>query len=525
MSWTPPPDSGMLPLAGERQLAAARSVDWPRYVIGLGLFGYGVLIIAAMGTGSFALIVPIPLIPVLAFVAYRLGLEVAERDRDPAMARFVFAAFWAKMLGTLIRSLVVSQVYDNRSDSLDYHEWGKFFAPQFRGFDFSNIVSWSGTEFMRTMTGFVYAFTGASQVSGAIVFSFLSFLGLLLMWRAFRRTVPTGLGYRYGVLVLFLPSMLYWPSAIGKEGWAIFCLGLASYGVARVLTRSIPLGLVIIGAGIFGVSLVRPHVALTIFSGVALAAALGKSQRPGVKTSALRLVLFGALVVLGLVLASSTAEFFGVPSLNQETGNEILNEAEGRTSEAGSAFSPVRMSNPANVPLAIVTVLFRPFPFEASSAVSAASSIEGVALFGLMCVSWRRLLSVPRCMRNQPYVAYCIGILITFIYAFSSFSNFGILARQRVQVLPFFLALACLPVWQREGVISTEEAMAGRDESRPASLDDTIAPDPYPAEPQPTDWRSPSDAGTHDPYGDADFGLDPYRRFRENPDQYRPDDA
>jgi hypothetical protein len=35
-----------------------------------------------------------------------------------------------------------------------------------------------------------------------------------------------------------------------------------------------------------------------------------------------------------------------------------------------------------------------------------------------------------------------------FIYGFSSFANFGILTRQRVQVLPFVVVLLCLPKWE-----------------------------------------------------------------------------
>ncbi len=500
-----------LPLGYARALAAVRPIQWPRYVIGAGAIVYGLLIVAAVGTGSFELLDAVPLIPVLAFISFRLGRSIAERDRDPAMVQFVLAAFSAKMIGTLVRSLVVSLVYDNRSDSLDYHQWGKFFAPSFRGFDFSDIVSWSGTEFMRTATGFVYSFTGASQLSGALVFSFLSFIGLLLLWRAFLRAVPNGLGRRYGILVLFLPSFLYWPSALGKEGWAIFCLGLASYGVARAMTRSIGVGVLCVSVGLFGVTLLRPHVALTIFSGILLAAACGKSQAPGTKSSALRLVLFGVLAVILTFLASSTASFFGVPSLNQETINETLNNAEGRTSEAGSSFTPVTMSNPANFPIALFTVFFRPLPIEASSGIAAASALEGVFLMGLVWTSRRRLRSLFRCMRNQPYTAYCVGTILTFVYAFSAFSNFGILARQRCQVLPFFLALLCLPEWKREGIISTEAALEGRDEAPIETRPGTA--DPYPHVP------ADSTAST-DPYSEADFGFDPYERFRDPSTQH-----
>ena len=40
----------------------------------------------------------------------------------------------------------------------------------------------------------------------------------------------------------------------------------------------------------------------------------------------------------------------------------------------------------------------------------------------------------------------CLPYILLFVIGFANFGNFGILARQRVQVYPFVLALLCLPV-------------------------------------------------------------------------------
>ncbi len=418
------------------------------------------------------------------------------------MVQFVLAAFWAKMIGALVRAAVVAWVYGNRSDALDYHRFGQSLASEFRVFNFSRAPSLSGTDFMRTFTGVIYSFTGASKVSGAIVMSFLSFLGLVLLWRAFRLAVPDGAHHRYALLVLFLPSLLYWPSALGKEAFAILCLGVCAYGVARVTNGHLAFGSLTFALGLTGLTMLRPHVSLTVFAGVALAGFVGKSRRPGGASGILRIGLFGVLLVMAVFLASSTESFFGVESLNQETVNQVLREAEGQTSEAGSSFAPVNMTtNPALAPLAFATVFYRPFPFEASSVVAAASALEGVFLIWLTWASRSRLRSMFRSMRRQPYIAFCVGIVFTFVYAFSAFSNFGILARQRCQVLPFFLALLCLPEWRREGIIEVEEAVAGRDTA--PTIEEAPAPDPY--------------GGDHEVHGPP---PDPYDRFVDDRDPY-----
>ena len=152
-----------------------------------------------------------------------------------------------------------------------------------------------------------------------------------------------------------------------------------------------------------------------------------------------------------IVLISQTEKFLGVETLNQETVNSELAAAEGRTDEAGSSFTPVRVNTPLDLPYATITVLFRPFPWETHNGQTLVTSFEGVFLIVLTIRGWRRLRSIPRSLRREPYVAYCLGITLTFVYAFSSFSNFGILARQRCQVMPFFLVLICLEQYREEG--------------------------------------------------------------------------
>ncbi|MGZ4796489.1 MAG: hypothetical protein ACXV8T_11390 [Acidimicrobiia bacterium] len=517
MSSPPLSDPDQLPLASQAALMAPQEAQWPRVVMGAGAVVYGLMIVFAVGSGTFELVEAIPLIPILAWATQRMARRIARADDDPSVVPFLMAAFSAKLLGTLLRAAVVAWYYNNRSDALDYHRYGQAFATQFRSFDFSGVKSLSGTDFMRTFTGFIYTFTGSSQVSGAIVMSFLSFLGGVLLWRGFRLAVPDGLTRRFALLVLFLPSLLYWPSALGKEGWAMFCLGLASYGVARVTTGSIPSGVLYFALGLVGVGMLRPHVALTMFCGVALAGLVGKSRRPGGTSGVLRIVLFGVLLIAGFVLASSTAEFFGVPSLTTETVNQTLANAEGRTSEAGSSFTPVNVSsNPALFPVAVVTVLFRPLPFEVSNVVAGASAFEGVFLIWLTWKARRRLMAVPRYMRRAPFIAYCVGITFTFIYAFSAFSNFGILARQRCQVLPFYLALLCLPEWRREGVISAQDAVAQRDAPTAPVAEVTVV-DPYASSPTSSDPYAQEpmpDAPVERPGPYPGDDWDPYARFR-----------
>ena len=65
-------------------------------------------------------------------------------------------------------------------------------------------------------------------------------------------------------------------------------------------------------------------------------------------------------------------------------------------------------------------------------------------------MSWRRLLSIPRRLRDDPYVAYALSIVLMLIFVLGTIGNFGILARQRSQVMPFVFVLLCVAVMARK---------------------------------------------------------------------------
>ena len=50
-------------------------------------------------------------------------------------------------------------------------------------------------------------------------------------------------------MIFFLPSLLFWPSGIGKEAWMTLGLGLASYGAARLLVHK-PGGFPVLALGL-----------------------------------------------------------------------------------------------------------------------------------------------------------------------------------------------------------------------------------------------------------------------------------
>jgi hypothetical protein len=386
--------------------------------------------------------------PVLLILSVPLANRAARHDGD-AIGRIIMIAATIKVLpAPLLRYWMAFSLYGGESDAARYHIAGTLLAPQFRHGIYGGLGQISGTRFLEILTGQVYALTGPTRLGGFMMFSWLSFLGLYLFYRAFRTAYPDGDGHRYALLVFFFPTLLFWPSSIGKDAFMVLVLGAAALGAAQLLTGRLR-GLVWLGLGLWGAAVVRPHMALIAAAGLVVAAPLAV-LRGGQHGARKRGRLGGAVVVLALLVAGPTLigvteRFFGLQALDAQTTQEQLDETTQRSGIGHSKFTGVSPNNPVGFVISGVTVLFRPFPFESRNALSILTSLEGLALLAFTVLSVRRLARLPLELLRRPYAAFAAVYTFAFIYAFSSIVNFGILARQRSQLLPVLFVVLCIP--------------------------------------------------------------------------------
>jgi hypothetical protein len=430
-----------------------RHTTTPVSVVGIALLGLalsGLLLVALLWTltnADYDVSGAVIIAPILLLLTLPLARHVARIDGDPVMVRIIMLALVLKLLAAVVRYLVAFEVYDGSADAAVYIREGGLYADQIRQGNLTYVQGSGGsdgTHFIRQVTGYVFAVTGTTAIGGFLVFSWLSFWGLYFFYRAFRIGVPQGDHRRYAMLLFFLPSLLYWPSSIGKEAWMMLTLGLAAYGAARLLMH-LPGGYAALGLGLAGSALVRPHMTVLLGVGPGAGFILRRSETPSVFRS---LAKAGGIVIIAVALLSAieaTEERFDVQGEGIAGAEAVIDRTAEQTSKGGSEFETQRPTSVVDVPVAVFTVLFRPLPHEAHNAQALLTSFEGLFLLGLFVVSWRRLRSLPRTAWNVPYVTLATVYSLLFMLAFSSFGNFGILARQRAQLLPLALVVLALP--------------------------------------------------------------------------------
>jgi len=410
--------------------------------------------------------------PVLLAISYPLLRRLFTGDRADLLPLAVLGLL-VKFAGAGVRYWISYNAYLGYTDSTNYHRVGAAIAARARAGEMGPlefIPHGLGTRFIEQLTGFVYTFAGSSRVGGSLVFATLSFWGSVFYLLAGITAVP-GLRRRwYAVLVFFAPTLVYWPSSVGKEAWMSFALGLGTYGTALLIARSHGRlrAFVIASAGFVGAAFVRPHVAAmwVAGAGVALAVALvarqrhrprrlsfaGLPYRSGDRGDVASLG-FGLLVaVLGLVVvASVTLRYLDPMSGDDASGGftervtRIFDETQRRSTEGGSTITPVVIEDPTDWPAAVVSTLARPYPWEVDDLPSLLPGVEMVILVGLGVWSARRIVTLPRQFADAPFLLMVVCATFMFGLAFSSIANLGILTRQRSLVLPFGALLICVP--------------------------------------------------------------------------------
>jgi hypothetical protein len=441
---------------GDRPAARARP-HGPRFdatVAFLAASAYLAMLAWGMANLSFDIWGAMVVGPVLVAISAPLLAAAIRREADPRMAKIIVTAFVVKMLGALVRYAVTFEVYAGRADAGGYHGSGRRLAEAFWDGNWATVYAaevpkMGGTEFMRLVTGAVYIGTGPTKLGGFLVFSWLGFWGLYWFYRAFRVGFPEGDHRRYALLLFFLPSLLYWPSSIGKEAWMLCTLGLTAYGVALIL-RYRTRGYLVLFLGLAATAAVRPHVSLLVFAALFIAYLLRRRSWHDSATGLLgRLGGLAVLTLVGGLVLVQAASYFNIEDVKPGSVDTVLDRTEGQSGTGGSQYEVSRPKSPAEYPEAVMTVLFRPYPWEAGNAQAMVAALEGTLLALVFVLSIPRLVRLPRLLVTTPYVTFAAAYTAMFIFAFSSVGNFGIITRQRTQVFPLVLVLLAIPLAER----------------------------------------------------------------------------
>lgn len=397
--------------------------------------------------------------PVLGLVGVWFLFRLFRGSQRPVAVILAWGLL-AKLGGALARYWIGFETYGGSIDAQRYHEHALELTTRIRSGEesvWAALPRGTGTPFLENLTGFVYTFSGSSKLGGFLIFAFLGYVGVAFFVKAALVAVPGMAARRYAVLCAVAPSLVYWPSSIGKEAWMLLCLGLGTFGLAALFARrAFVISMAFVVAGFAGAAAVRPHMVAIWLAGVfpALLVTLMRGRGTGARRGGAldRVLIVGVIAVAAVALGAmsrvtlSYLDFADDTAATPDNITSVLAETTRRTAQAGSNFVPPAVESVTDWPYASLRTLTRPLLIESRTALQLVTSLELTLLFGLFLLWWRRVKQLPWAMVTIPYVAFAMSTLFLVGLAFSSFANLGVLARQKSLVFPFLLLIPCLPV-------------------------------------------------------------------------------
>jgi len=366
-----------------------------------------------------------------------VALVTFTRHLPKRVRTVVVVAGLLRIPAGLARLEIARQVYRS-GDYIKYVRYGWEHAVALRDGSLRTMELWLfgdgnvwGTKFVEALSGLCLAIVGPSIHAEFVVFSMAGFVGLFLVVDAIMRTMNVERDPRAYVVALFFPSVIYWPSSIGKDALMLLGIGLAVSAAFR--TRGISWPRLVVALGLLFA--IRPHIGLLVVG----ALAAGEWLAPVKRWSAvhgLRAAFMAASLVAVVQLALVQ---FGVDESTADIGEFIEDRAE-RTATGGSAMT--QTSGALALVMAPVNVFFRPFLWEATNPMMALAAVETLIIAIFMLRRRRALFTFLRTWRAQRLSRVVLPLTLGLVAFYGGFvSNLGILARQRVVVLPFLFCL------------------------------------------------------------------------------------
>lgn len=339
-------------------------------------------------------------------------------------------------------------VFNVSADAFHYWTMGLFRGQSFSGMGWKALPPpWTSTNLICNLCALFTVVMGNAMPTEFVLFAFAALWGGFFFYRAFCIAFPSGDRGLYGLLVVLLPSIVYWSSAIGKDALEQLFIGISAYGFARIVKQLNARAIVICLIGLVGAGMVRPHVGAMLAISMLVPFTVGRAHTSWLVTSA-KILLAPVLAAGTYVMVSQAQQFVGVEGSDFKSNVARLKIQNQNTATGGSSFGEGESLSRRLVQSPFLP--FRPFPWEVHNAVSAVAALEGLALLGFV---WWKRHSVRAFVKHwrEAYVLFVLIFFILFSVIFSAgTSNFGILVRERIMLLPIFFMMFCARLPQEQ---------------------------------------------------------------------------
>jgi len=287
-----------------------------------------------------------------------------------------------------------------------------------------------GTSFIEFLLSiFIWVF-GLSYVGSFFVFNILGVFGLL----AFESSLSYITREKNKFLkilattIVFLPSVSFWSSAIGKDSISFMAVGFALWSSLFLKSR-----IMFMLFSIFLMLLIRPHISLIML--MALAAALIYDPVFPKKWK----VALGGLMVLGFILLTPfVIDYAGyVDRINIDDLLVFVETRQGFNVDGGGGID---ISN-IGIIEKLLTYMFRPSILDVSNIYFAAAAFDNLLIFGIFLWGLLSVFKKNKVEIGSDTIFMWVYVVIIWVLLAMTTSNMGIALRQKWMFAPMLIYL------------------------------------------------------------------------------------
>lgn len=287
-----------------------------------------------------------------------------------------------------------------------------------------------GTNAVTYLTGLLVRGLGLSILGAFLVFNMFGVIGLLAFDSCLRTATQNKPRYlqRLATIIVFLPSVSFWSSAIGKDALSFMAAGLALWAALALNRRWL-----LMAFAVAVMLLVRPHMAGMMVMAWTFAILLSR------KTSLGKKVFLGVLsAITAAVMVPFALQYAGVGEVvDIENLIAYVEQRQSFNMEGGGGVDISAMS----LPMQLFTYMFRPVIFEANTVFALAASVDNLILLYLFAIGgWAVLRGRKSGLGESRAFMWSYALLAWLVLAMTT-ANLGISLRQKWMFAPMLIFL------------------------------------------------------------------------------------
>jgi hypothetical protein len=274
-------------------------------------------------------------------------------------------------------------------------------------------------------------FTWGNNWANSVFFAFLSYCGMLLLYKAFRPLISNN-WLVLGAL-LCVPSVWFFTSGIHKEAMALFTLSLAMYGMSRIyLIGWLPKYMLYVLLGLAGTFIIRDFLVMLLLP-LLLAQILSPVFDNG------RVNIYLGIIACTLIIGS-----YMPISNNQTILQQIANKQEqfvalraGNSNIPLPAMEPTLIGLAKNIPYSLYNQFIAPYNLSKTSHLYWLAIIDHTWFLLLVVIG---LFSIRKPLLEKPplLTALFFGLMLLVLIGLIV-PNVGAILRYRSLAIPFIL--------------------------------------------------------------------------------------